>query len=53
VHDQRTIEQDFLPSGRMPVQFKDLRNVLSTVNEIVFDAPITTLFEQLQTKGIE
>jgi 3-hydroxyisobutyrate dehydrogenase-like beta-hydroxyacid dehydrogenase len=53
VHGQRMIERDFSPHGRMAVQLKDLRNALSTANEIGFDAPITTLFEQLYAQGIE
>jgi 2-hydroxy-3-oxopropionate reductase len=53
VHGQRMIERDFSPRGRMSVQLKDLRNALSTANEIGFDAPITALFEQLYAQGIE
>ena len=37
----------------MTVQLKDLRNAMSTANEIGFDAPITALFEQLYAQGIE
>jgi 2-hydroxy-3-oxopropionate reductase len=53
VHGQRMVERDFLPRGRMSVQLKDLRNALSTAHEVGFDAPITSLFEQLYAQGIE
>lgn len=53
VHGQRMVERDFTPRGRMSVQLKDLRNALATAGEIGFDAPITTLFEQLYAEGVE
>ena len=53
VHGQRMVERDFTPKGRMAVQLKDLRNALSTANEIGFEAPITGLFEQLYAQGVE
>ncbi len=53
VHGQRMVERDFAPRGRMSVQLKDLRNALSTAQEVGFDAPITALFEQLYAQGIE
>ena len=53
VHGQRMVERDFAPRGRMSVQLKDLRNALSTAQEVGFDAPITTLFEQLYAQGID
>ena len=53
VHGQRMIERDFAPRGRMAVQLKDLRNALSTADEIGFEAPITALFEQLYHQGVE
>ncbi|MFZ2308447.1 MAG: NAD(P)-dependent oxidoreductase [Rhodoferax sp.] len=53
VHGQRMVERDFAPRGRMSVQLKDLRNALSTANEVGFDAPITELFEQLYAQGID
>jgi 3-hydroxyisobutyrate dehydrogenase-like beta-hydroxyacid dehydrogenase len=53
VHGQRMIERDFSPRGKMSVQIKDLRNALATANEIGFEAPITSLFEQLYAQGIE
>ena len=53
VHGQRMVERDFAPRARMSVQLKDMRNALATAGEIGFDAPITTLFEQLYADGIE
>ena len=53
VHGQRMIERDFSPRGKMSVQIKDLRNALATASEIGFEAPITSLFEQLYAQGIE
>ena len=53
VHGQRMVERDFAPRARMAVQLKDLRNALSTAQEIGFDAPITRLFEQLNAEGID
>lgn len=53
VHGQRMIDRDFTPRARMSVQLKDLRNALSTASEIGFQAPVTELFEQLYSSGIE
>jgi len=53
VHGQRMVERDFAPRGKMSIQLKDLRNALSTAQEVGFDAPITALFEQLYAQGIE
>ena len=52
VHGQRMVERDFAPRGRMAVQLKDLRNALTTADEVGFDAPITALFEQLYREGV-
>lgn len=52
VHGQRMVERDFAPRARMSVQLKDLRNALDTAEEIGFQAPITTLFENLYAEGI-
>jgi 2-hydroxy-3-oxopropionate reductase len=52
VHGQRMVDRDFAPRGKMSVQLKDMRNALSTANEIGFDAPITTLFEALYAQGV-
>ncbi len=53
LHGQRMVERDFAPRGRMGVQLKDMRNALATAHEIGFDAPITTLFENLYAEGVE
>ncbi|MDD5444338.1 MAG: NAD(P)-dependent oxidoreductase [Pseudomonas fluorescens] len=53
VHGQRMVERDFAPRGRMTVQLKDLRNALTTAQEVGFEAPITALFEQLYAQGVE
>ncbi|RYG14568.1 MAG: NAD(P)-dependent oxidoreductase [Burkholderiales bacterium] len=53
VHGQRMVERDFAPRARMSVQLKDMRNALSTAEEIGFAAPITALFEKLYADGIE
>lgn len=53
VHGQRMIDRDFSSRARMTVQLKDLRNAMSTANEIGFDAPITALFEQLYAQGVD
>ena len=53
VHGQRMVDRDFAPRGKMSVQLKDMRNALSTAAEIGFDAPITTLFEQLYTQSVD
>ena len=52
VHGQRMVDRDFAPRGKMSVQLKDMRNALSTANEIGFDAPITSLFESLYAQGV-
>lgn len=52
VHGQRMVDRDFAPRARMSVQLKDMRNALDTAREIGFDAPITTLFEQLYDQGV-
>ena len=52
VHGQRMVDRDFAPRGKMTVQLKDMRNALSTAEQIGFDAPITRLFEQLYAQGV-
>lgn len=52
VHGERMVERDFAPRARMAIQLKDMRNALATAEEIGFDAPVTTLFEQLYADGI-
>ena len=53
LHGQRMIDRDFAPRGSMTVQRKDMRNALATAQELGFEAPITSLFEQLYSEGIE
>jgi 2-hydroxy-3-oxopropionate reductase len=53
VHGQRMVERDFAARARMAVQLKDMRNALSTAQEIGFDAPVTRLFEQLYREAID
>lgn len=52
LHGKRMVERDFAARGKMTVQLKDMRNALATAAEIGFDAPITTLFEQLYADGV-
>ena len=47
------MERDFAPRARMTVQLKDMRNALRTAQDIGFDAPVTTLFEQLYAQAVE
>ncbi len=53
VHGQRMIERDFTKRGAMTVQLKDMRNALTTAEEIGFEAPVTALFEQLFAQAVE
>jgi 3-hydroxyisobutyrate dehydrogenase-like beta-hydroxyacid dehydrogenase len=53
VHGERMVERDFTARARMTVQLKDLRNALATADEIGFDAPVTTLFQQLYAESVE
>ncbi len=53
VHGQRMVERDFAARARLSIQLKDMRNALATAEEIGFEAPITTLFEQLYAEGVE
>jgi 3-hydroxyisobutyrate dehydrogenase-like beta-hydroxyacid dehydrogenase len=52
LHGQRMVDRDFSARARMAVQLKDMRNAMSTANEIGFDAPITALFEQLYAHAV-
>ena len=52
LHGQRMVDRDFAPRARMAVQLKDMRNALSTAQDMGFEAPITTLFETLYAEGI-
>lgn len=47
LHGQRMVERDFAKRAAISVQLKDMRNALNTAQSMGFDAPITTLFEQL------
>lgn len=53
VHGQRMVERDFRSRARLAIQLKDMRNALATAEEIGFEAPITSLFEQLYAQGVE
>lgn len=53
VHGQRMVERDFTKRGAMTVQLKDMRNALTTAQEIGFEAPITALFEQLFAQAVD
>ena len=52
LHGQRMVERDFAPRGRMTVQLKDMRNALSTAQELGFDAPVTALLESLYAEAV-
>lgn len=52
LHGQRMVERDFAARGKMTVQLKDMRNAMSTAQEIGFEAPITALFEKLYADGV-
>jgi 2-hydroxy-3-oxopropionate reductase len=53
LHGQRMVERDFAPRARMSVQLKDMRNALDTAQSLGFEAPVSTLFEQLYAQAIE
>jgi len=53
LHGERMVTRDFAPRARMSLQLKDMRNALATAAELGFDAPVTTLFEQLYAEAIE
>ncbi|HEU4457797.1 MAG TPA: NAD(P)-dependent oxidoreductase [Methylibium sp.] len=53
VHGRRMVERDFAKRAAVTVQLKDLRNALATGAETGFEAPITTLFEQLYASTAE
>ena len=52
VHGERMVNHDFAPRGRMTVQLKDMRNALSTAQELGFDAPVTALLESLYAEAV-
>jgi len=53
LHGQRMVERDFAPRARMSVQLKDMRNALDTASSLGFEAPVTSLFEQLYAQAID
>jgi len=53
LHGQRMVERDFAPRASVSIQLKDLRNALATAEEIGFDAPVTTMFEQLYAQAAD
>jgi 3-hydroxyisobutyrate dehydrogenase-like beta-hydroxyacid dehydrogenase len=53
LHGQRMVDRDFAPRGRVATQLKDLRNALATAEEMGFDAPVTTLLEQLYAQAAD
>jgi len=53
LHGQRMVERDFAPRARMSVQLKDMRNALDTAQSLGFEAPISTLFEQLYAQAMD
>ena len=52
VHGERMVGRDFAKRGSMQVQLKDMRNALATATELGFDAPVSSLFEQLYADGV-
>ena len=53
VHGERMVTRDFAPRATLAIQLKDMRNALATADEVGFEAPITSLFEQLYAQGAE
>jgi 3-hydroxyisobutyrate dehydrogenase-like beta-hydroxyacid dehydrogenase len=53
LHGQRMVERDFAARARMSVQLKDMRNALDTAQSLGFEAPISTLFEQLYAQAMD
>jgi 2-hydroxy-3-oxopropionate reductase len=53
IHGQRMVERDFAKRGAMTVQLKDMCNALDTAQELGFDAPISTLLENLYRQAVE
>ncbi len=52
VHGERMVNRDFAKRAAMTVQLKDMRNALDTALQLSFEAPITTLFEQLYAQAV-
>ena len=53
LHGQRMVERDFTKRAAMSVQLKDMRNALSTAQELGFQAPVTQSFEKLYAQAID
>ena len=53
LHGERMVQRDFTKRAAMAVQLKDMRNALHTAQGMGFEAPITTLFEQLFAQAVE
>ena len=53
VHGERMVQRDFTKRAAITVQLKDMRNALTTAQSVGFEAPITSLFEQLFAQAVE
>jgi 2-hydroxy-3-oxopropionate reductase len=53
LHGERMVQRDFTKRAAMTVQLKDMRNALQTAQGMGFDAPVTTLFEQLFAQAVD
>jgi 3-hydroxyisobutyrate dehydrogenase-like beta-hydroxyacid dehydrogenase len=53
LHGERMVQRDFTKRAAMTVQLKDMRNALYTAQGMGFEAPITTLFEQLFAQAVD
>lgn len=53
LHGERMVQRDFTKRAAMTVQLKDMRNALHTAQGMGFDAPVTTLFEQLYSQAVD
>ena len=52
LHGGLMVERDFTKRAAMSVQLKDMRNVMDTARELGFEAPVSTLFEQLFEQAV-
>jgi 2-hydroxy-3-oxopropionate reductase len=53
LHGERMVQRDFTKHAAMAVQLKDMRNAMHTAQGMGFEAPITTLFEQLFAQAVD
>lgn len=53
LHGERMVQRDFTKRAAMTVQLKDMRNALRTAQGMGFEAPVTTLFEQLFAQAVD